>query len=228
MENDFLRAIGRTLLVLTVFFVLSGPWASVARAQEATTRDVVPPIRLDDEPIPYPEGARGDTVVTLELEIEKDGTVGGVVVRDGAPPFDDAARIAARAWRFSPAMRNGLPIRARILGKVAFHEPPPVAVPAPTTTSEENPAPPESPEANPYALRPIAAEALPAEPITVSVVGEAREEPGSTHIPRNEMRLVPGAFADPFRVVEVLPGIAPILSGIPYFSVRGAPPGDVG
>jgi hypothetical protein len=64
--------------------------------------------------------------------------------------------------------------------------------------------------------------------VTVSVVGEAPEEPGSTHIPRSETRFVPGAFADPFRIVEVLPGVATILSGIPYFTVRGAPPGDVG
>ena len=60
------------------------------------------------------------------------------------------------------------------------------------------------------------------------MLGEGREELGSIHIPRNETRLVPGAFADPFRVVEVMPGVAPILSGIPYFTVRGAPPGDVG
>jgi hypothetical protein len=33
---------------------------------------------------------------------------------------------------------------------------------------------------------------------------------------------------DPFRVIEVMPGVAPILSGLPYFFVRGAPPGNVG
>ncbi len=65
-------------------------------------------------------------------------------------------------------------------------------------------------------------------PVEVSVVGERREELGSTHIPRNETRLIPGAFADPFRVVEILPGVAPIVSGLPYFTVRGAPAGDVG
>ncbi len=60
------------------------------------------------------------------------------------------------------------------------------------------------------------------------MLGEERQELGSLHIPTSETRLIPGAFADPFRVVEVLPGVAPVLSGIPYFYVRGAPPGDVG
>src|SRR5262249_46543532 len=33
---------------------------------------------------------------------------------------------------------------------------------------------------------------------------------------------------DPFRAIEVLPGVTPVASGIPYFMVRGAPPGNVG
>jgi hypothetical protein len=66
------------------------------------------------------------------------------------------------------------------------------------------------------------------DPVEVRVLGEGREELGSIHIPRHETRLVPGAFADPFRVVEVFPGVAPIVSALPYFTVRGAPPGDVG
>lgn len=45
---------------------------------------------------------------------------------------------------------------------------------------------------------------------------------------RAEVRLLPGAFGDPFRAVEALPGVTPIASGIPYFFVRGAPPGNVG
>ena len=56
----------------------------------------------------------------------------------------------------------------------------------------------------------------------------AREELGTNHIPTSETRLVPGAFGDPFRIVEALPGMAPWLSGLPYFYVRGAPPESVG
>lgn len=42
------------------------------------------------------------------------------------------------------------------------------------------------------------------------------------------VRQLPGAFGDAFRAVETLPGVTPIISGLPYFYVRGAPPGNVG
>ncbi len=42
------------------------------------------------------------------------------------------------------------------------------------------------------------------------------------------MRQLPGAFGDRFRAIEVMPGVTPIISGLPYFFVRGAPPGNVG
>src|SRR5262245_35738396 len=89
-----------------------------ARAQEAPQAEIVPPVQLDTSAAPYPQGASGEATVVLELEVEKDGTVGRIVVREGAPPFSDAARTAAERWRFTPATRNGLPIRARILAKI--------------------------------------------------------------------------------------------------------------
>lgn len=45
---------------------------------------------------------------------------------------------------------------------------------------------------------------------------------------RSEVRQLPGAFADPFRALEAAPGLTPVLTGLPYFYVRGAPPGNVG
>jgi hypothetical protein len=39
---------------------------------------------------------------------------------------------------------------------------------------------------------------------------------------------MPGAFGDPFRAIEAMPGVTPIVSGLPFFYVRGAPPGNVG
>ncbi len=52
--------------------------------------------------------------------------------------------------------------------------------------------------------------------------------PGATTMSRAEVRLLPGAFGDPFRAIEALPGVTPIASGLPYFFLRGAPPGNVG
>jgi hypothetical protein len=44
----------------------------------------------------------------------------------------------------------------------------------------------------------------------------------------SEVRQLPGSFGDAFRAIEALPGVTPIVSGLPYFLVRGAPPGDTG
>lgn len=55
-----------------------------------------------------------------------------------------------------------------------------------------------------------------------------RQEPSTIHIPRSETQLVPGTFGDPFKIVEALPGMAPWLSGLPYYYVRGSPPENVG
>src|SRR5262245_40515777 len=66
-----------------------------------------------------------------------------------------------------------------------------------------------------------------AEPDEVPVHGQTRE-PAETSLRQDEIRQIPGAFGDAFRVIEALPGASPLASGIPYFFVRGAPPGNTG
>src|SRR4030095_12062140 len=63
--------------------------------------------------------------------------------------------------------------------------------------------------------------------LDLTVVGERREV-GQTTLSAADVREMPGAFGDPFRAVEALPGVPPALSGVPYFFVRGAPPNDNG
>ena len=91
----------------------------------------------------------------------------------------------------------------------------PAANEAPLDAGEHTPPPLGSEPATPPAVE-------------ISVAGERPKDLAAIHVPRRDTRLIPGAFADPFRVVEILPGVAPVLSGLPYFFVRGAPPGDVG
>ena len=55
-----------------------------------------------------------------------------------------------------------------------------------------------------------------------------RPTPAAARLTRAESRQLPGALADPFRAIEALPGVTPVASGLPYFFVRGAPPGNVG
>jgi hypothetical protein len=65
------------------------------------------------------------------------------------------------------------------------------------------------------------------EVIDVTVEGDARPRP-ETSLDKEEVRSLPGAFGDPFRAIEAMPGVTPLVSGVPYFYVRGAPPGNVG
>jgi hypothetical protein len=53
-------------------------------------------------------------------------------------------------------------------------------------------------------------------------------KPATDSIARIEARQLPGAFGDPFRAIEAAPGLSPVLTGLPYFYVRGAPPANVG
>ena len=57
----------------------------------------------------------------------------------------------------------------------------------------------------------------------------AREDlPGPHTLSMEEARDFPGAFGDPLRVLDALPGVVPISSGLPYGYLRGAPPATIG
>lgn len=58
--------------------------------------------------------------------------------------------------------------------------------------------------------------------------GRRGTKSGQTTFGGQEVRQVPGAFGDAFRVMEALPGVTPMVSGLPFFFVRGAPPGNNG
>src|SRR5688572_4455728 len=60
------------------------------------------------------------------------------------------------------------------------------------------------------------------------VVAPHEREAPKTSLDGREARQMPGAFGDAFRAIEALPGVTPIASGVPYFFVRGAPPGNTG
>lgn len=65
------------------------------------------------------------------------------------------------------------------------------------------------------------------EALDVTVRGEARSD-RPAGLTRGETRATPGAFDDPFRSIGAMPGVTPMTSFVPYFFVRGAPPGNVG
>ena len=181
---------------------------------------IAPPRRLDDASTPYPAGGKGDATVVLTAVVDADGVVTDVTVTQGQPPFAEAAAAAVRAWRFAPASRDGTPIASRVTATVTFRAPAPTPAPAPAKPAATSlPVTDRTPPTGSAAEAPPIAE--------VGVRGE-REELDTNHIPRSETRFVPGAFGDPFRAIEALPGMAPWLSGLPYYYVRGSPPESVG
>jgi TonB family protein len=194
-------------------------------AASAVAAEIAKPRLLDSVEATYPAGAHGDAQVELVVLIGEDGRVTELEVSSGEQPFADAARAAVAAWKFAPAMRDNVPVKSRVRLMVSFTAPVPPAAPAPevVSTPGSHPTPPTPTSSS---AAPVAAVPVPAVQITVE--GERTEDLAAIHIPRGDTRLIPGAFADPFRVVEILPGVAPVLSGLPYFFVRGAPPGDVG
>jgi TonB family protein len=204
------------LLVLAALPAAAEPSANAA-PPPANSSSLEPPALEFDPGVAYPDSAlatgfREIVSVDLVLELDATGTVKNAVLeKPGLTAFDEAALGAAKNVRFRPAKRNGTPIAARVRLRYVF-EPPPLP-----------PAPAAEPAAEPVPSTPAASE----EPIEVTVEGEKRA-PATSTFTRAEARLLPGAFGDPLRAIEAMPGVTPIGSGLPYFYVRGAPPGNVG
>jgi TonB family protein len=177
---------------------------------------IAPPHPLAPLQAAYPEGAAGAAEVVVELTVDTGGRVEGAHAVEGPEPFATAAVTASATWRFEPATQEGTPVRARIRVQIHFK---PAAAPSP----DAEPPPPGAAVAPPVAP-PVAAGGAPLE---VVVLGAPRA-PGAITLSGAEVRVLPGAFGDAFRALEALPGVTPILSGLPYFYVRGAPPGNVG
>jgi TonB family protein len=169
--------------------------ASPALAQKQPPRpdggNVTPPSVLEHVDAVYPPGKlqQGvDTTVEVLITVERDGTVSGAKIgTSGGADFDAAALTAIRRWRFSPATRDGKPLRASI--SVPFHfapdpHPPvapgePAAVPHPYTHEGTEVSPPLSAERpRPPAAKPKAGEYAPEELPSGLALPHAVAEPG--------------------------------------------------
>ncbi len=202
--------------------VLALPCSVLAQSTSPAppARDVAggiePPRAQGPLTVDYPPGASGQAIVELALTIDADGFVRSATATRGEEPFTTAARERATGWTFAPARREGKPIASVIRVEVRFTAP--EASPtetAPPATSSEPPSSPSEPR-------------KPTAPVEVVIRGVKPSAPSVSSLARAEVRQLPGAFGDPFRAVEAMPGVTPIVSGLPYFFIRGAPPGNVG
>ena len=194
------------------------PPTSAPPAPAPAAEPVVPP-RAISTPIGYPPQARGAQEVVLELTIDKQGGVTNALAISGEAPFTDAALAASRGWLFEPAKRGGLPVASKIRFAVRFEPPSPDAsaeqAVSPSVPTKLSSGVIESPKAV-------------AEPVMQEILVVGQKEPLKHTLGHADVHDMPGAFGDPYRAIEALPGVVPIASGLPYFYVRGAPPGNVG
>lgn len=91
-----------------------------------------------------------DTNVEVLVTVERNGTVSDAQIAvSGGEAFDAAALTAVRRWRFTPATRAGVPIRARI--RVPFHfAPDPHPPVGPQPTPSQKPAQGTQPKTEPH------------------------------------------------------------------------------
>jgi len=201
-------------------FFRRGLWVaalvSVSLRVFAEDAPLTPPMVQSSTEVPYPVGGHGEASVELELVIDGEGRVSSAVVTAGDEPFAERARSAALEWRFTPAMRGTKPVAARIRARVNFHE-----------ELESTPAPSNAGGAAASATASSTAqvESTLEPPPEVTVRG-MRHEIGEATISTEDVREMPGAFGDSFRAIEALPGVTPVVSGLPFFYIRGAPPND--
>jgi hypothetical protein len=194
-----------------------------ANASEAMTL----PRLLTDPNVPYPEGGQGEHTVRLTLVVGSDGVVRSATPDEVDEPFSSAASASALEFRFEPASRAGRPIAAKIRLELVFRPPlPEPEVELETASKSEDSV--AAPASAPAAESGTPTATAPAPPTEIIVAGERPEPSRTATLSRAEVRELPGAFGDPFRALESLPGVTPIVSGLPFFFVRGAPPGNVG
>ena len=178
------------------------PWEEVAESPAATPPRLLsmPAVQLPAETPVRPE----ELLATVQVEPD-----GRATLADSSASAVVRARLRAALSRarFAPAMVDGEPRRALV--RVRFQ----VAARS-RSDHEEPPA--------------GAASAVGGADGATSGYGARAEvtlpEPQVRELSLAEMRAVPGAFGDPFRVLETLPGVVPLMSGVSYVYVRGASP----
>lgn len=125
-----------------------------ALSSSALAHDVEPPKPLEQPVAEWPGGQPSwhDVVVPVVLVVRADGTVEDATVEAGvSPDLDRSALAAAKRWTFSPALRGGAPVAAKIRAVVRFvgtgRRPEPSRVaPTPPAAPVEPPSPtPPSP-----------------------------------------------------------------------------------
>jgi hypothetical protein len=192
------------------------PISSESGEAAASEPDVVAPKAIQAQ-IAAPADVRAPVDIVLELLIDAGGQVTSAHAIKGPEPLRKHAETAALDFKFTPALRHGKPVASKVHFLVHFEpvldEAAPPAEHEPGVASQDRPKAPRSKAR--------------VQELEVTITGQ-RNVQVSTRISRVEAREIPGTFGDPLRAVESNPGVTPIYTGVPFFFIRGAPPGNVG
>jgi TonB family protein len=116
-----------TTVEIDIEFTLRNEALNELIANDMATRvgpGVTPPRAVHTVAVPYPSPKTrltGGTVV-LDVVLQEDGTPKIVrILRSVAPDLDDSAVRAFEQWRFSPATKNGRPVKVRMNAEITFH-----------------------------------------------------------------------------------------------------------
>ncbi|MFP2903883.1 TonB-dependent siderophore myxochelin receptor MxcH [Pyxidicoccus sp. 3LFB2] len=135
-------------------FPQAAPPTEAAPATDAAPASgVVPPHRIDEVVVPYPEAERAagrEGEVVLRLTIDEHGVVTeSEVVRSAGAAFDEALRTASLTFRFEPARVDGEAVACQIELLHTFKlDPQPQPLPEPTPTETPEPTAPTEPPAD--------------------------------------------------------------------------------
>ena len=186
--------------------------ASITPARTPPRALFVPPLHWPiDQPLPEAGS------LTLTLVIERDGRarLEECALTSSAC---DAVRVALEAAAFAPALVQGVPSAARVQVRFVV-----------TRAADDAGAPlADAPGLDAGAGSLDAATHTTPKPLEPAEYGAfarlERKQPLAMALELEEMRELPGALGDPFRVIDALPGVVPVMTGLPYVYVRGAPP----
>lgn len=111
------------LKVLSLSLMLGSICAVSATAAEAAFD--VRPTPVKTPPPEYPENMRRDGVsgvVAVKVEIDEAGLVTNCSVsKSSNPAFEQAAVNAVRTWKFTPAKKDGAPIKISLVIPIKFN-----------------------------------------------------------------------------------------------------------
>lgn len=226
-EATLRSAVRSTCLCFLVASILGVARSASAQPTAGTTPSTSGEVRLNDPEIiapavlqaeiSSPPDVREPVDIVLELLINPAGEVTSARAIKGPETLRKYTESAAFQFRFTPALHHGKPVASKI--HFLVHLEPVLAEEVTPRETEPSPAMPPAAKAPRQKAH--------VQEVEVTVTGQ-RNVQVSTRITRFEAREIPGTFGDPLRAVESNPGVTPIYTGVPFFFIRGAPPGNVG